>query len=150
MNAFPPLPPLDAKQVKTLVRMIRVLRYDHPNFGADELAREFEEQQRWLAQDGRPSPFLAWLDGSRWRAGFDRALEWASRVDERRVRERAARKRYKDVLLDRQPASAAQLRYVKRLAKRNGEESGATPTSLSKLGASRLIQRYLDHLPPTP
>lgn len=145
MNAFPPIPPLDAKQVKALVRMIRVLRYDHPTWGDQEIAAEFEAQQRWLLGEGRPAPFAGWLDTPRWRAGFDRALALAARVTEQRRREKAARQRWKDVVRDKQPATAAQERYVKRLARQAGEEA---PSGLSKLGASRAIQGFLDRTPP--
>jgi hypothetical protein len=145
VNAFPPIPPLDAKQVKALVRVIRVLRYDHPTWSDDEIAAEFEAQQRWELEAGKPSPFHAWLETPRWRSGFDRAAELASRVTAQRQREKAARQRWKDVIRDKQPATQAQERYVKRLARKAGEEP---PQGLSKLAASRTIQRYLDAPPP--
>lgn len=150
MNALPPIPPLDAKAVKVLVRAIRVLRYDHPSLSEDELAEEFAEQQRWLAKDGRDNPFIEWLDSGTWRSGFQRAMALADRADEQKARARAGRQRAKEWRQDRQPATSAQLRYVTRLAKRNGEEEAKAPEGLSKLGASRLIQNYLDHAPPTP
>ena len=142
MNAFPPIPPLDSKAVKALVRAIRVLRYDHPAFGLDELAEAFEDQERWHAKDGRETLFTAWLTGPRWRAAFDRAAELAGRVDARRQQEKLQRQRWKDVIRDKQPATEAQLRYVSRLARAHGETG--TPVGLSKLAASRLIQRYKD------
>jgi len=129
------------------VRQIRVLRYDHPGWGDDELAAEFEAQQRWQVQEGKPSPFIEWLDTPRWRSGFDRALALAARVTEQRQREKAARQRWKDVVRDKQPATAAQERFLKRLSRTAGQEP---PSGLSKLGASRAIQHLLDASPPQP
>ncbi|MDB5096701.1 MAG: hypothetical protein JWM80_1122 [Cyanobacteria bacterium RYN_339] len=149
MNSFPPIPPLDAKQVKALVRMIRVLRYDHPAWGDDAVAEEFETVQRWLASQERPAPFLEWLETPRWRAGFDRAAALAGRVTEQRQREKASRQRWKDVVRDKQPSTAAQQRYVTRLARQAGEPLELPPADMSKLAASRAIQRLKASAPPT-
>ena len=143
MNSTPFIPSLDPKQVKTLLRELRVLRLDYPRLSDAELADEWAERQALLAEQGRPCPFADWLEGDAWRAGFGKALGFANRQIELKQRNRVRRRAYKEAWLDRQPSTPRQQRYVKRLAEKYKLELPVPAEQLSKLRASKLIQQFL-------
>lgn len=147
MQSYPYIPPLSTREVKELLRQIRVLRGDYPSLSEDELAAEWAEQQQWLLSAGKASPFAEWL-GTDWRAGFSRALAFAERQRAQKRQVKAMRQKAKEYRLDRQPATPRQQRYVKRLAKDRDFNFTVPPESMSKLAASRLIQQLVDT--PTP
>lgn len=144
MNSYPHMPPLDTRQVKELLRQIRVLRGDYPHLSAEELAEEWAERQRWLAEADQACPYAQWIASDRWRNGFMSALRFADRQREQKQRAKASRTRHKEFRQDREPATPRQQRFVKRLAEKRGEALPAAPEALSKLAASRLIKRFLD------
>ncbi len=143
MNQYPPIPPLDARQVKELVCQVRVLRHDYPGLSDDELAAEWAEGQQWKLREGRPTPFAAWLAMDGWERGFKRALEFAARLDDRSAKQKALRQKAKDWKLDREPATPRQRRLIDKLVKERAITPPAEPDSLSKLAARRLIQQGL-------
>jgi hypothetical protein len=61
-----------------------------------------------------------------------------------KARAKESRQRWKDIIRDKQPSTPAQQRYVKRLAKKHDMVLQTPPDELSKLAASRLIQKLLD------
>lgn len=144
MNSYPFIPPLDPKAVKELCRQIRVIKSDYPHLADDELASEWEERLSWQLESGKPSPFADWVREERWRSGFQKALEFAGRQRAQKQRAKAARERYKEYRQDREPATARQQRYVKRLAKERELKLEVAPEQLSKLAASRLITKLLN------
>ena len=150
MNQYPFIPPLDTKQVKNLIRQIRVLRYDYPMLNDQDLADEWVERQRGVIEEGRPCPYAEWIEGDRWRAGFQKAVDFAARLNVQKQRAKAQRQRWKEVLQDKQPATERQQRYVQRLAKKHHVTLTTPPDQLSKLAASRLIQKFLDTPPESP
>lgn len=144
MNQYPFIPPLDTKQVKELVRQIRVLRYDYPALSDQEVADEWVEDQRRVIEEGRACAFADWIEGDRWRSGFQKAVDHAARMKVQKARAKESRQRWKDIIRDKQPSTPAQQRYVKRLAKKHDMVLTTPPDELSKLAASRLIQKLLD------
>src|SRR3989338_7496901 len=143
MNQSPPIPPLDPRQVKELVRQVRVLRHDYPGLGDDELAAEWAEVQRWKLREGRPTPFAAWLETDGWEQGFRRAGAFAGRLDDRSAKQKALREKAKDWKQDREPATPRQRRLIDKLVKERSITPPTEPDSLSKLAARRLIQQGL-------
>lgn len=143
MNAFPPIPPLDSRLVKELVRQIRVLRHDYPGLADDELAAEWAEVQRWKIGEGRPTPFKDWLDEPGWERGWIKAMAFAIRLDERSAKQKALRMQAKEWKQNREPATPRQLRLVDKLVKTSAIEPPQALDGLSKLAARRLIQRGL-------
>lgn len=143
MNQYPPIPPLDPRQVKELVRQVRVLRHDYPGLSDEELAAEWAEVQRWKLGEGRPTPFAAWLAMDGWERGFKRAGEFAARLDDRSARQKALRQQAKDWKQDREPATPRQRRLIDKMVKERALPPVAEPASLSKLAARRLIQQGL-------
>lgn len=143
MNAFPPIPPLDSRQVKELVRQIRVLRHDYPGLNDDELAQEWFEVQRWKMGEGRATPFADWIEAAGWERGWKQALAFAIRADEQSARMKAMRTKAKEWKQDREPATPRQQRLVDKLVKEQAIEAPPEDGSLSKLAASRLIRRGL-------
>ena len=95
MQAFPPIPPLEPRHVKELVRQIRALRYDRPTLSPDELAEAWADTQRWRIHEHRPTPFADFLASDGWERGFARAAELATRVDEVKSRQRELRQKAK-------------------------------------------------------
>lgn len=144
MNQYPFIPPLSPREVKELCRQIRVLRSDYPSLADDEIMAEWEEQQGWLRSVGKPSPFAAWLDGGAWEAGFKKALAFAGRQRDQKLRAKAMRQQAKEYRMDREPATPRQQRYVKALAKSRDHELPTPPEQLSKLAASKLIDQLID------
>lgn len=144
MNAYPFIPPLTPKEVKELCRQIRVIKSDYPHLSDDEVAAEWEERVKWQLEGGKPSPFEAWIAQGRWQSGFQKAIAFAGRQREQKLRAKAARQRYKEYRQDREPATARQQRYVKRLAKERELKLDISPEQLSKLAASRLITKLLN------
>ncbi|HEY9722189.1 MAG TPA: hypothetical protein V6D47_09250 [Oscillatoriaceae cyanobacterium] len=147
MNAYPFIPPLEPREVKELCRQIRVLRGDYPRLTDTELAEEWAERQQQGV--GRAAVYADWIADGDWQAGFARALAFAARQTEAKQRARVQRQRYKEVRMDREPATANQQRYLRRLAKRHDVALEVAPEALSKLAASRLIQKLAD-LPGNP
>jgi hypothetical protein len=147
MNQYPFIPPLDTKQVKSLVRQIRVLRYDYPSLNDQELADEWVEGQRRVIEEGRACPFADWIDTDRWRAGFQKAVDHAARMNVQKARAKESRQRWKDIIRDKQPSTPAQQRYVMRLAKKHELKLDVPPDQMSKLAASRMIQKLLETPP---
>lgn len=143
MNQYPPIPPLDPRQVKELVSQVRVLRHDYPGLSADELAAEWAAGQQWRLREGRPTPFAAWLAMDGWERGFARALEFAARLDDRAAKQKALRQKAKDWKLDREPATPRQRRLIDKLVKERAIAPVAEPDALSKLAARQLIQQGL-------
>jgi hypothetical protein len=148
MNQYPFIPPLDTKQVKELVRQIRVLRYDYPSLSDQELADEWVEAQHRVIEEGRACPYADWIEGDRWRQGFQRAVDHAARMKVQKQRAKESRQRWKDIIRDKQPSTPAQQRYVKRLAKKHNLVLDVPPDQMSKLAASRMIQKLIDAPPP--
>jgi hypothetical protein len=144
MNQYPFIPPLEPKQVKELLRQIRVMRWDYPHLSDEELAEEWAERQRWNAQEGKPSPYITWIEGDRWLQGWRKAADFAARQTQQKQRAKAQRKAWKEVLQDKQPATPRQVRYVKRLAEKAHTTLQVPADQLSKLQASRLIKKFLD------
>ena len=144
MNQYPFIPPLDTKQVKALVRQIRVLRYDYPGLSDQELADEWVERQHGVIKEGGVTPFADWIETDRWRQGFQRAIDHAARMNVQKARAKESRQRWKDIIRDKQPSTPAQQRYVKRLATKHDMVLSTPPDQMSKLAASRLIQKLLD------
>jgi hypothetical protein len=149
MNATPFIPPLDPRDVKVLVRQIRVLRYDYPNLSDDELIEEWSTQLQALVEDGRESPFVGWLKSDRFRQGFQKALDAAARQDAQKAYGKAQRQRFKESKLDKEPATERQQRFVKRLADTRQVTLETSPDAMSKLAASRLIESLLETPPAT-
>lgn len=141
MNQYPLIPPLETRQVKELLRQIRVMRSDYPALGPDDLADEWESLQRYQATQGGPAPYAEWLDGDRWREGFRRAVAFAERQRELKQKAKAQRQQWKDVRRDREPATPRQVSALERLAKRQDLTLAQPPAELSKLAASRLIEQ---------
>lgn len=148
MNQYPFIPPLETKQVKELVRQIRVLRYDYPSLSDQELADEWVESQRRVIEEGRACAFADWIETDRWRSGFQRAVDFAARLKLQKQRAKESRQRWKDIIRDKQPSTAAQQRYLTRLAKKHSFTLATPPDQLSKLAASKLIQKFLEETPP--
>lgn len=148
MNQYPFIPPLSPRDVKELCRQIRVLRGDYPQLSEDELMAEWAEQQRWLLSVGKASPFAAWLEGHGWEAGFRKAMAHADRQRDQKQRVKALRQKAKEYRMDREPATPRQQRFVKHLAKTRDQALPSPPEQLSKLAASKLIDRLID-LPTT-
>lgn len=144
MNQYPFIPPLSPREVKELCRQIRVLRSDYPSLADDELLAEWEEQQRWQLSLGKPSPFAEWLEGGAWEAGFRKALAFAGRQREQKLRAKAMRQQAKEYRMDREPATPRQQRFVKALARTRDHELAVPPDQLSKLAASKLIDQLID------
>lgn len=145
MNAYPFIPPLAPREVKELCRQIRVLRSDYPRLSDDELAEEWAGRQQ--LGTGRDA-YADWVATGDWRAGFGKALAFAARQTDAKQRARVQRQRWKEVRMDREPATANQQRYLKRLAKRHAIALETPPEALSKLAASRLIQTLADRTGP--
>lgn len=145
MNQYPPIPPLDARQVKELVRQIRVLRHDYPMLDRDEVAAEFAETQQWKLREGRPTPFAAWVAMDGWERGFARAYDLAGRLSEQSARQKALRQKAKDWKMDREPATPRQRRLIDKLVKEQAlpPVPVAEADTLSKLAARRLIRQGL-------
>lgn len=143
MNQYPPIPPLDARQVKELVRQVRVLKHDYPTLSDDEIAAEWEEVQRWKLREGRPTPFAAWIEMGAWESGFKRAAAFADRLSDRSAKQKALRQKAKDWKMDREPATPRQRRLIDKLVKEQALPPVAEPESLSKLAARQLIQQGL-------
>lgn len=143
MNAYPPIPPLDSRQVKELVRQIRVLRHDYPGLNDHELCDEWAEVERWKISEGRATPFEPFLATPDWERAWHKAMAVAIRVGEQAARQKAMRQQAKEWKQDREPATPRQQRLVDKLVKEQAIEAPPADGRLSKLAASRLIRRGL-------
>lgn len=139
---------LGSRLEKRLLAELGGLLADYPDADDETLAERWAEKRDYSRFLGEPDPF-AGLAGT---PGFERELRRlmaAARAKARaRGYARAQRARARELRMSRQPATPAQLRLLKALARRYDLPTPEPLETLDRLAASRRIEAWLAGPPP--
>lgn len=108
-----------------------------PDRPGEDLAEIWHEEQEVLSRGTWLEPYL---QGEAWAREVPRAIAMIKRELGQKAHAKVIRQQAKERHLDRQPATARQLKLLTRLTKRQD----SALSGLSKLRASRLIQALLE------
>ena len=133
-----PFPTLTKAEGKRLTHQHGVYQRDYPASSDEDLAAIWHDEQSVLAADTWLAPYLS---GDAWRREVPRAIAHLRRAEAGRIKAKAFRAAAKERHLDRQPATERQLALIDKLAKAHPDKLSRPDGPLSKLAASRVIER---------
>lgn len=133
-----PFSGLTSQEAKRLNAQLKDYVRDYPEQDGSEVAEIWQAEQEVLSEGTWLEPYLA---GEAWRREVPRAIANLRRESAYKLQAKAYRQVAKERHQDRQPATEAQLKLLKRLTKR--QEHPVPLEGLSKLKASQLIQQLL-------
>lgn len=134
-------PALGSNEGKRLKSQLKEYLRDYPTHSVEHLTEIWHDEQESLAADTWLEPYV---QGAAWRREVPRALATLRREAAQKVKAKELRGAARERRQDREPATAAQKRYLEKLTKKRPELLPGPVDSLSKLAASRLIKLALE------
>lgn len=138
-RAESPFTGLSSLEAKRLQAQLKEYLRDYPDLDGEELAELWQSEQTALAEGTWLAPYL---EGETWPREVARAIASLRRESAYKAQAKVYRQQAKERHQDRQPATEAQKKLLKRLTKRLPEPMELD--GLSKLKASQLIQQLLE------